>query len=200
MLSLFPSGSVCRKDFVRRVAARPSNSVRCSLGFTLLELLTVIAIIGILAGLVIGGGRRANEASLAGRAKAELATLAVALEEYHRICGDYPQTSASPQLLQSLIGRRGPRNDVIAMRSLIEITRFSTGAAIDPFANDSAVLIDPWGQPYRYAYKSQMPWSNFSYVLYSLGPDSRDAPALLTGGWIDPAPTENADNLTAAHY
>ena len=198
MLSLFCLISVYRR-VPCRAAARSRISARYSSGFTVLELLIVIAIIAILAGLVVGVSRRANGTAYSARAKAELANLAVALEEYHRICGDFPQTSDSAQLLQSLIGRRGPRNDAIAIRSLIEPIRFRTGAAIDPFANASAVLIDPWGQPYRYAYKSQIPWSNFSYVLYSLGPDGRESPTLLTGGWIDSAPSENTDNLAATH-
>lgn len=198
MLFLFSPRSVCRHP-TRRAAPRSPHRSHLS-GFTLLELLTVIAIIAILAGLVLGVGRRATESGSAARAKAELAVLSVALEDYQRLCGDFPQTSDGAQLLQSLIGRRGPHDEIITVRSLIEITRFTTEGALDPSVNSSAVLVDPWGQPYRYAYKSQSPWSNFSYLLYSAGPDRRDSPTLLVGGSLDPAPSENADNLAATHY
>lgn len=168
-------------------------------GFTLLELLAVIAIIAVLCGLVIGGGRRANESAKSAQARAELAALAVALEEYQRICGDYPQTDDSARLLQSFIGRRGPRHALIAIHSLIDLTKFSTEPADDPRENPSTALIDPWGRVYRYAYKTQSPWDNSSYVLYSIGPDGRDSAALAAGGFSDPAPRENADNLYAGH-
>ena len=165
--------------------------------FTLLELLAVIAIIAALAGIVIGVGRRATEAGKVARAKAELAVLATTLEAYQRNCGDYPQTADAARLLQSLIGRRGPTNAVIATHSLIETARFTTAESRDPFTDSSAILTDPWDQPYRYAYKTQAPWSNSIYVLYSIGPDAKDSPVLLSGGFVDQVSQENADNIHA---
>ena len=199
MLFLFSPSSVCRRLIGRAETRSPNCRSRYSSGFTLLELLTVIALVATLAGLVVGVGRRASESGYTARAKAELAGLSVALENYQRLCGDYPQTNDGAQLLQSLIGRRGPHNEVLTTRRLIETDRFTTQGVLDPSVNSSAVLIDPWGQPYRYAYKSQSPWNNFSYVLYSAGPDRRDSPTLLIGGLLDPIPPENADNLAATH-
>jgi general secretion pathway protein G len=165
--------------------------------FTLLEMLTVMAIIAVLAGLIIGVGRRASETGRIARAKAELAVLAAALETYQRTFGDCPQTDDAAQLLQSLIGKRDPRNTLIAARSLLETAKFTTADSRDPLVDPSALLVDPWGRPYRYAYKTQAPWSNASYVLYSVGPDGGDSGALLAGGFIDPVPPENADNIYA---
>jgi len=165
--------------------------------FTLLELLVTLALIAILAGLVLSAGRRAGEASRSARARAELAALAAALENYQRIYGDYPRTNNSAQLLQSLLGRRGPLNTAMTGRSLIETARFTTVGALDPLVDTAAVVADPWGQPYRYAYRSQSPWSNSSYVLYSIGPDGRDSGTLLLGGYPDPMPVENLDNIYA---
>lgn len=60
-------------------------------GFTLVELLTVIAVLAILTAFSLGAVRGArNRASLA-RARADLAAFATALEEYKRLYGDYPQ-------------------------------------------------------------------------------------------------------------
>ena len=198
MLTLFSSRLIGRRG-VTRDWRRAADYLQAT-GFTLLELLTVITLIAIVTALLIGGARRAVETGAAARAKAELALLAVGLEEYHRVCGDYPQTNDGAILLQALIGRRGPHQENTAIRSLIELARFTTVAALDPFTNADAVLSDPWGRPYRYAYKSQMPWSNFSYVLYSVGPDGRDSALLLPGGLLDPAPVENADNLSVTSY
>ena len=35
-------------------------------------------------------------------------------------------------------------------------------------------FIDPWGNPYVYAYKESKNWDNYSFVLYSKGPDGTD--------------------------
>ena len=195
MLLFFP-----RKRSSRCPRVDQSFPGKRSTGFTLIELLAVISIIALLCGLVIGIGRHAGERGRVARAKTELAVLSVALEEYRRICGDYPQTDDGAQLLQSLLGRRGPRNAEIAVRPLIEVTRFATAEGFDPYANASAVLIDPWSQAYRYAYKTQSPWTNSGYVLYSTGSDRRDAATLLTGGYVDPTPADNADNLYANQH
>jgi general secretion pathway protein G len=159
--------------------------------FTLLELLSVIAIIALLAGIVIGAGRRATESGKSARARAELAVLGAALENYKRTYGDYPRTEDEAQLLRALLGRRGPVADaVITGRTLIEADRFT-------IAGD--VLLDPWGRTYVYAYKTTTPWSNSSYVLYSAGPDGRENPRLLAGGFPDAAGEGNADNIHANH-
>lgn len=166
-------------------------------GFTLLELLAVVGIIAVLTGLVIGAGRRASDTGKSARARAELTAISTALESYKAAHGDYPRTDTPARLLQSLIGRRGPDYQPVVARPLIEAARFVTSGALDPFTNDSAGLLDPWAQPYRYAYKSQTPWSNPSYVLYSAGPDGSESASLLPGGYPDRAATGNADNLFA---
>ena len=158
--------------------------------FTLLELLAVITIIAILAGIVIGVGRRASEAGKTARTKAELATLGAALESYKRTYGDYPRTDDEAQLLRALVGQRGPAADtVITGRPLLESARFSiTGQ----------VLIDPWERPYVYAYKVPAGgWTNSGFVLYSVGPDGADTPALHAGGFPTVASPGNLDNIHA---
>lgn len=165
--------------------------------FTLLELLAVIGVIALLTGLVIGAGRRASDTAKAVRARAELGALVAGLESYKAIHGDYPRTEDPAKLLQSLIGRRGPADQLATIRPLIEAARFSVRFGLDPFSNETAVLLDPWEQPYRYAYKSQSPWANPSYVLYSAGPDQGDSTPLSTGGFPNRTAATNADNIHA---
>ena len=59
-------------------------------GFTLLELLIVVAIIGILAVIAIPNMMQARIRSKISKAKQELNTISVALELYQVDCNDYP--------------------------------------------------------------------------------------------------------------
>lgn len=178
-------------------ATAPLFLRRRAAAFTLLEMLLVIGLVAVLTSLVIGSGRRASDAGKAAQARAELAALAVALDAYRLASGDYPRTEDPALLLQALIGRRGPDLQAWSRRGCLDIARFRTLAGADPLADDTAVLADPWGNPYRYAYKSQSPWSNPAYVLYSAGADGVASETLLTGGFPDRTAAGNADNLHA---
>lgn len=184
--------------FFRRPKSPPPPAA-----FTLLELLGVLALLAALGAMMLGVGRRASDAAKAARARGELAALAAALEGYRREHGDYPRTGDCAVLLQSLLGRltpdgaAPPRGD----RPRLELAKLSIAAPhdperpVDPFENAAAVPVDPWGQPYRYAFKTLAGWSNPGFVLYSCGPDRRDWPALLPGGHPDNAAPANADNV-----
>ena len=63
--------------------------------FTLIELLTVIAIIGVLAGLTFAVARGVSGKARIARAEAELAALATGMEEYRRYFGDYLHLTVS---------------------------------------------------------------------------------------------------------
>lgn len=158
--------------------------------FTLLELLAVIALVAILSGIAIGVGRRASDRGRIARAQAELAAIGAALGAYQRTYGDYPRTNDPAQLLQALLGRRGPASEAaVNGRALLETARFAV-------AGD--VLVDPWGRPYVYVYK--MPaagWTNSGFVLYSAGPDQSDFSRLSSGGFADATAAANADNIHA---
>jgi len=164
-------------------------------------LLTVIAIIAVLAGIVIGAGKRASESGKIARAKAELAALSTALESYKRQYGDYPRTSDARQMLQALVGRLDPNRNVPATsgRVLLDLALFTILDGADPLTNAGAALLDPWGTAYGYHYK--MPptnWTNSSFVLYSFGPDQVAELTLNPGGYPNRDADPNLDNLYAS--
>jgi prepilin-type N-terminal cleavage/methylation domain-containing protein len=112
-----------------RAAGRVLHSPQGDAGFTLIELLTAMAVVAILASITIGGVRGAKSRALISQARAELAAIATALEEFKRLYGDYPQlggfvqasatpttqatgpgiTTAQAKLFNSLTGVFGPR-------------------------------------------------------------------------------------------
>lgn len=151
----------------------------------------------ILTGIAIGVGRHALASARLSRARAELMVLSTALESYRAAYGDYPRTSDPKHLLQSLLGRRGPDYAAITGPARLELAKLNLTGGLDPFTNESAELLDPWDQPYRYAYKSVTPWSNAGYVLYSAGPDGVASEGLLAGGFPEVAAPANQDNVYA---
>lgn len=173
--------------------------------FTLLELLIVVVLIAGLTGLVLGVGQRAADASRGARAQAELAALAGALEAYRAASGDYPRTGDAASLLQALLGRRDPAGQALAAvrAPFFDSARFhiarpdTPDLPRDPSIDAQAVLLDPWGRPYRYAFKTRTPWTNPGFVLYTAGPDGADEASLLTGGYADRTAAANQDNLEA---
>jgi len=179
--------------------------------FTLIELLTVISIIGILSAISLNVVKGVKERSSVGLAKAELAALSQALEMYKLQYGDYPRaaganlaastTTASATdgpgvLFNSLVGKLGPysfsTNSAAALNGkvFVDIARLTlqVPTSLPSTTNTTSVanaFVDPWGNRYLYYYKTgtSAQWNTTpSYVLMSVGMD--DAP---TG--VDTAPT-----------
>jgi len=71
----------------------------CRSAFTLIEMITVIAIIAILAGLVLATNGVVQKKSATARADAEIRQLSSALESYKTDNGGYPQDPATTDLL-----------------------------------------------------------------------------------------------------
>ncbi|WP_052362120.1 hypothetical protein [Geminisphaera colitermitum] len=185
----------------------------------MIELLTVIAIIGILAGITFGITKGVNERAAINQAKAELAALSVALENYKRQYGDYPQTnriaateitatlnetSVSGKFFNSLAGKLGPKGDPIDGRSFVELGKFTLETANLPTSGNTIsvanAFLDPWGKRYLYSYKnSSSPgtWKNPSYILFSAGPNGTFTQPGTNGDLPTASDDKNADNIYA---
>jgi len=126
---------------------RPNRHSRES-GFTLLELLVVLAILGLLIGLVAPRAIGILGSSKQKIAKIEIERIAGNLDIYKLDVGTYP---TSDQGLAALIAK--PQG---------------TERWNGPYSKGDKLPEDPWGHPYVYRFPSQRP--GHDYDLYSLGP------------------------------
>jgi len=109
-------------------------------GFTLIELMVVVAIIAVLAGLTLGTLGYVNRKGAESRARSEVAALAAAIDNYKLEFGSYPPTNRT-QFYKELTGQ-GTNNKT---KVFIEPTPgMVTNTANGPF-------MDPWGGAYSYA-------------------------------------------------
>lgn len=132
-------------------------------GFTLLEILVVLAIIGLVAGLAI-----TKVGGIFDNAKVDTAKLAVnvtmktPLTAYKLHMSDYPSTADGLQALW---------------------TAPSKGADNwhGPYGEGSKPPPDPWGEPYQYEFPGKH--NKNSYDLWSKGPDHQSGTEDDIGNW-----------------
>jgi prepilin-type N-terminal cleavage/methylation domain-containing protein len=165
-----------------------------SRAFTLLELMIVLSILAILASLTLVVGRSVSERSKVSQAKAEMAVLAAALEQYKQQYGDYPWTPDGTDggldmeggaiLFNALCGNLGPQAKVKLStkgRTFVELSRFTLDYTDDdhlPHPIETTLRTnwfnDPWGRWYYYRYRRSAndgAWKSKGFLLYSHGPD-----------------------------
>jgi len=113
-------------------------------GFTLLEILIVVTIIGLIASLIVPNIISRYEKSQEEIAKAQIEMLSSAIEAFRLDVGRYPNT------LDELINSSEPK-----WRG--------------PYLAKKQIPKDPWGKDYQYKY----PGEHGPYDLYSLGPEGQ---------------------------
>ncbi len=87
---------------------QPTRSRRRSAGFSFIEVMMVIVIIGLLAGGVGYYAMGYMEAAKVNRAKSDIATIEKAVEAYYLMHSQYPSNSAGLDALESLNSRTDP--------------------------------------------------------------------------------------------
>lgn len=121
-------------------------------GFTLIEIMVVIVIIGILATLVIPRIMGRPDEARVVSAKHDVATLVQALKLYKLDSGRYPTTE---QGLNALVQK--PTSEPVPMN-------WKTGGYLDKLP------LDPWGTSYQYTNPGT---HNNEIDVYSFGADSK---------------------------
>ena len=136
-----------RPDRLRGDGKRPSRSA----GFTLIELMVVLVILGLLAGLV--GPRLFGrvDSSKVQTAETQIKMLRGALQAYRLDVGHYPSTAEG---LAALV--RPPGGNAEYWQG--------------PYLEDE-VPADPWNTPYRYEHPAE---NLQGFALYSLGADAEE--------------------------
>ncbi|MGI4814687.1 MAG: type II secretion system major pseudopilin GspG [Janthinobacterium lividum] len=129
-MQAFPSSAalIARRG-PRASGGRPSRLAR---GFTLIEIMVVIAIIGILAALIVPKIMSRPDQARRVAATQDIATVMQALKLYRLDNGRYPTTE---QGLRALIER--PTADPVP-------NNWKDGGYLERLPND------PWGNPYQY--------------------------------------------------
>jgi general secretion pathway protein G len=134
-------------------------------GFTLIEIMVVVVILGILAAIIVPRIiSRPEEAKLV-KAKQDIRVLESALELYHLDNGFYPSTDQGlPALIQKPTGEPVPKN-------------WKEGGYI------KELPFDPWGHPYQYL----QPGVHGEIDVFSYGPSGTQATEI--GNWTMPPTT-----------
>lgn len=119
-------------------------------GFTLIELMVVVIILGLLAGVVGPQVMKHLGTSKVKTAKLQIEDLGAALDLYRLEVGSYPSTS---QGLEALVSEPS-----------------GVSGWNGPYLRKNKIPEDPWGNEYHYRF----PGEHGAYDLYSLGADNAD--------------------------
>ncbi len=123
---------------------------RSTAGFTLVELLVVLAILGLLAGLVGPQVMKFLGSSKTKTAKLQIEDLAATLDLYRLEVGQYPRAENG---LSALVTNPG------------NVSNWN-----GPYLKKADVPKDPWGNDYLYRF----PGEHGTFDIWSLGADGRE--------------------------
>ena len=163
MTAMIRADPVAHKLAMPHSPQPPAASPRAARGFTLIEILVVVVILGILAAIVVPRVmERPGEARVT-RARQDIQGIVTALSMYKLDNYAYPSTE---QGLDALVTKPSDQPDAPNWKG--------------PYLEHAPK--DPWGHPYQYA----QPGQHGSIDVYSLGADGKpggDGEAADVGNW-----------------
>lgn len=163
--ALPPRGAVRLSVSAPARAGQPSVRRGRSAGFTLIEIMVVVVIIGLLAAMIVPEVMHRVEDARLAKARQDIQALTTALTMYKLDNFKYPTTD---QGLQSLVERPADPS----------IKNWKPGGYIS-----QGSLKDPWGNDYQYVFPGT---HGREYDLFSLGPNGQEGggdSSTVIGNW-----------------
>ena len=143
------------------------NNHIVSKGFTLIEILVVIAIISVLMGMILSGGNQAKKRARIYKTKAMITSLETALALYHTDFGAYP-AAGNQNLVNDLADTDGNASNNDWHGPYMSFKAADLNGSIP-----AATVLDAWGKDYKY--NNPYPLGDVPpYEIKSLGPDGKD--------------------------
>ena len=162
-----------------------------------MEMLVVISIIVILAGLTIGGFAFVNQKQARDKAKLQIGLLQLALEDYRSDNGEFPEAKSSSGANQSnKIYRALFPASAAEKVYLSQLDPNNDGQGwLAGQTSGNLRIYDPWGEEYRYrtAGTGSVSYAvNPDFDLWSAGPDGKTN---ARRGAYDPEHPDNLDDI-----
>ena len=163
-------------------------------GFTILEMMAVIAIIAVLAGILIPAITTVRKNANKVKAKALISHLVMAIESYKSDAGFYPGDHISVNLASEAL------HIYLTIRFYDSAANEYYGPYIEPKTNwigdtdtdGNSEFVDPWGNPYEYEadtdtdVATRPPFHNvYTFDIYSHGPDGVTGAGFAAGNQPD---------------
>ncbi len=157
---------------------------RRAAGFSLMELVVVVAIIVVLAALTLGALNLINQRQAREKAGVQIKLLENALAKYQLDNRSYPQ-SMDPEgrkgdevlykylYYDAFQDRQNGGHSEIYLVELDPNNNTKGGQAWIEGTGANAKIVDPWGEPYRYRSGDSPNALNPDFDLWSCGPDKR---------------------------
>lgn len=151
--------------------------------FTLVELMVVVAVIGLIAGIVLAAAGGVQKKAARDQAKAEIKSILVGLERFRSMNGGYPVPNPNP-------------SSAALLQNLTNFMTFRTNQII------GQQILDPYGYPYWYRLVTDSTGSGSgassmageSPEVWSVGPNGKSGFTNSTPNRADPS---NVDDLTS---